>query len=69
MFEWFSRKYIYTYMEERRDTTTEGWQEADLCGDRTVLYLDCGGSYRKLPTVTVSLVTPNDPSLELASMT
>ena len=27
------------------------------------------GSYRKLPTVTVSLVTQNDPSLELASVT
>ena len=27
------------------------------------------GSYRKLPAVTVSLVTQNDPSLELASVT
>lgn len=28
--------------------TTEGYHEGDLCGDRILLCLDCGGSYMNL---------------------
>lgn len=44
--------------------------ECLICGlPRSPFPAVASGSYRKLPTVTMSVVVQNDPSLELASMT
>lgn len=34
--------------EEGNECDQKGEQEEDLCGEATILYLDCDGGYRKL---------------------
>ena len=31
------------------------WPKGDVCGDRTVLYLDCNGDYRTLNMIKMTL--------------